>query len=185
MQIAGTEITSGSRVLVELTVPPLYLQSELTMPVHVVRGRKDGPTLFVSAAIHGDELNGSEIVRRILRSAMLKRLRGTLIAIPIVNVYGLIHHSRYLPDRRDLNRCFPGSDKGSLAARLADLFMTEIVENSTHGIDLHTGAIHRENLPQIRANLDDPETLALATSFNSPVILNSRRKGWFSTSSRN
>ena len=127
--------------------------------------QKSGPRLFVSAALHGDELNGTEIIRRLLRRSTLKRLRGTLIAVPIVNVYGLIQHSRYLPDRRDLNRSFPGSEKGSLAARLAHLFMTEIVRKCSHGIDLHTGAIHRSNLPQIRANLDDPETARLAEVF--------------------
>lgn len=103
----------------------------------------------------------------------LKRIRGTLIAVPIVNIYGFLNHSRYLPDRRDLNRFFPGSEQGSLTGRLANLFLTEIVAKSTHGIDLHTGAIHRSNLPQIRANLDDPETARLAGSFGVPVLLNS------------
>lgn len=165
-------IRPGNRVVVELPLPPLYGLTPMTMPVHVIRGKKPGPRLFVSAAIHGDELNGVEIVRRLLKQAALKRLRGTLIAIPMVNVYGVVHHSRYLPDRRDLNRSFPGSPKGSLAARLADLFMHEIVAQCSHGIDLHTGAIHRSNLPQIRANLDDAETLALAQAFNVPVLLN-------------
>jgi hypothetical protein len=145
----------------------------MTMPVHVVSGRQAGPRLFLSAAIHGDEINGVEIIRRLLNLPVLKRLKGTIIAVPIVNVHGLINHSRYLPDRRDLNRSFPGSDKGSLAARLAHLFMKEIVEKSTHGIDIHTGAIHRSNLPQIRANLDDEETKKLATMFDVPVIISS------------
>ncbi len=170
--IGGEVITSRTRHLIELQLPPLYTHSPLTLPVHVVRGAKSGPRLFVSAALHGDELNGTEIIRRLLRRSTLKRLRGTLIAVPIVNVYGLIQHSRYLPDRRDLNRSFPGSEKGSLAARLAHLFMTEIVRKCSHGIDLHTGAIHRSNLPQIRANLDDPETARLAEAFGVPVILN-------------
>ncbi|WP_031434133.1 succinylglutamate desuccinylase/aspartoacylase family protein [Methylomarinum vadi] len=165
-------IKAGNRVIIDLPLPPLYGLTPMTMPVHVIRGRKTGPRLFVSAAIHGDELNGVEIVRRLLKQPALKRLRGTLIAIPMVNVYGVVHHSRYLPDRRDLNRSFPGSAKGSLAARLADLFMHEIVAQCSHGIDLHTGAIHRSNLPQIRANLDDAETLALAQAFNVPVLLN-------------
>ncbi len=173
MVIAGNEIPSGSRKLIELPLPKLYTQSPLTMPVHVIRGKADGPRVFVCAAIHGDELNGIEIVRRLLKSPVLKRLRGTLIAVPIVNIYGLIQQSRYLPDRRDLNRSFPGSEKGSLAARLAELFMSEIVANCTHGIDLHTGAIHRKNLPQIRANIDDDETARLANSFGVPVIINS------------
>ncbi len=135
--------------------------------------KKDGPILFISAAIHGDELNGVEIIRRLLQRKSLRNLRGTLITIPTVNVYGVIHHSRYLPDRRDLNRSFPGSERGSLAGRLANLFMTEIVEKCTHGIDLHTAAIHRSNLPQIRVNLDDAEAESLARAFGVPVILNS------------
>jgi predicted deacylase len=145
----------------------------MTIPVHVVSGKKSGPVLFVSAAIHGDEINGVEIIRRLLKLPSMRRLRGTIIAVPIVNVHGLVNHSRYLPDRRDLNRSFPGTEKGSLAARLANLFMKEIVAKSTHGIDLHTGALHRSNLPQIRANMEDPETEKLAQAFQVPVIISS------------
>lgn len=166
-------IKPGTITTIDLPLPELYTHTLMTMPIHVVCGKKPGPRLFVSAAIHGNELNGVEIVRRLLKQPGLDKLRGDLIAVPMVNVYGIIQQSRYLPDRRDLNRSFPGSKKGSLAARLADLFMTEIVTKCTHGIDLHTGAIHRNNLPQIRANLDDPETLRLAKSFNVPVLLNS------------
>ena len=172
LRIGGEEIAPGTRATVELPVPQLYTHTPLTMPVQVVRGRRDGPCLFVSAAIHGDELNGVEIIRRLLRRPALARLRGTLVAIPIVNVYGVLQHSRYLPDRRDLNRSFPGSERGSLAARLADRFMADIVHNCTHGIDLHTGAAHRENLPQIRGDLDDPATLELARGFGVPVLIN-------------
>jgi predicted deacylase len=143
------------------------------MPVKVVCGRKPGPVLFVSAAIHGDELNGVEIIRRLLKRKGLHSLQGTLIAVPVVNVHGFLHQSRYLPDRRDLNRCFPGSPKGSIAARLANKFLTEIVKKSDVGIDLHTGAINRCNLPQIRADLDDKKTLKLARAFGVPVIINS------------
>lgn len=172
--INGSTIPRNSRVTIDLPVARFYTHSEVAMPIQVVRGKRPGPIMFVSAAIHGDELNGVEIIRRLLKLPTLKRLRGTLIAIPIVNVFGLIHMSRYLPDRRDLNRSFPGSDRGSLAARLAHLFMTEIVNQCTHGIDLHTGAIHRSNLPQIRANIDDPATAELADVFGVPVVLNSQ-----------
>jgi uncharacterized protein len=170
--IGGQTIKPGTNLLIDLPLPPLYTNTPMTMPVHIIHGKGNGPRLFISAAIHGDELNGVEIIRRLLKDPALKRLKGTLIAIPIVNVYGIIHHSRYLPDRRDLNRSFPGSKKGALASRIADLFMTEIVANSTHGIDLHTGAIHRSNLPQVRANLDDEATLSLAKAFNVPVLIN-------------
>jgi predicted deacylase len=171
--INGIAILRGSRVTIDVPLPKLYTHTRMTLPIQVVRGRRDGPRLFVSAAIHGDELNGVEIIRRLLKHKALNRMRGTLIAVPIVNVYGIIHHSRYMPDRRDLNRAFPGSERGSMASRVAHLFMQEIVGNATHGIDLHTGAIHRSNLPQIRANLDDEETARLAKVFDVPVLLNS------------
>ncbi|MFP4560430.1 MAG: succinylglutamate desuccinylase/aspartoacylase family protein [Thiohalorhabdus sp.] len=171
--IHGQAIRPGTRTTVDLPVAQLHTHTPVNMPVQVVRGRGDGPRVFVSAAIHGDELNGVEIIRRVLRHKALKRLRGTLVAVPIVNVHGVLHHSRYLPDRRDLNRSFPGSERGSLAARLAHLFMTEVVGNCDYGIDLHTGAIHRGNLPQIRADLDDPEADRLAKLFGVPVLLNS------------
>jgi predicted deacylase len=171
--IAGTTISPGMRKTLELPVASLYSHAPMTLPVQVVCGKQNGPRLFVSAALHGDEINGVEIIRRLLRMPLLKNLRGTLLAIPIVNVYGFVNRSRYLPDRRDLNRSFPGSVRGSMAARLANLFLEEIVDKSDYGIDLHTGAIHRENLPQIRANLNDDDTARIANAFHVPVLLNS------------
>lgn len=173
LTLGGVQVLPGERKTIDLEVGKLYTHSAVTMPVQVLCGHQAGPVLFVSAAIHGDELNGVEVIRRLLKVPALKRLKGTLIAVPIVNLHGFINQSRYLPDRRDLNRSFPGSDKGSLAGRVAHLFMHEIVQRCTHGIDLHTGAIHRSNLPQIRANLDDAETLELAKAFGTPVVLNS------------
>lgn len=170
--IGDTEIKPGSRVKLQLTSAKLYTDTDMAIPVEVIRAKRAGPTFFISAAIHGDELNGIEIVRRLLSSDKFKLVRGTLIAVPMVNVYGMLTQSRYMPDRRDLNRSFPGSSKGSLTARLANLFLTEIVSKCDYGIDLHTGAIHRSNLPQIRANLEDEETLALAKTFGVPVLLN-------------
>ena len=173
LTIAGVDIIAGSRQQIELPVANLYTHTELSMTVKAVRGRKDGPTLFVSAAIHGDEINGVEIVRRLLQHKALRSLRGTLLAIPIVNVHGFLNNSRYLPDGRDLNRSFPGSPKSSLAGRMAHTFLNEVVRKCTHGIDLHTGARHRSNLPQIRADIKDKSTLAMAESFGAPVILHS------------
>ncbi|HEY5789960.1 MAG TPA: succinylglutamate desuccinylase/aspartoacylase family protein [Gammaproteobacteria bacterium] len=170
--IGGVEVPPGGRETVELPMGNLITHTELHMPVHVIHGQRDGPRLFVCAAIHGDELNGVEIIRRLLAQPRLERLRGTLIAVPIVNVHGVIQHSRYLPDRRDLNRVFPGSPDGSLAARMANFFLDRIVRHCTHGIDLHTGGQHRSNLPQIRADLDDPETERLARAFGTPVLIN-------------
>lgn len=171
--IGETTVSPGTRVNVDLPVADLYTSTSLHMPVQVICGRKAGPVLFVSAAIHGDELNGVEIIRRLLKRKTLQSIRGTLLAVPIVNVHGFLDQSRYLPDRRDLNRSFPGSPKGSIAARLANLFIKQIVSKADYGVDLHTGAINRSNLPQIRANLDDPETLDLAKTFGVPVIINS------------
>jgi len=173
IEIGGTTIQPGTRVNVDLPIADLYTSTSLHMPVQVICGRRAGPVLFVSAAIHGDELNGVEIIRRLLKRKALNSLKGTLLAVPIVNVHGFLNQSRYLPDRRDLNRSFPGSKKGSIASRLADLFIKQVVSKSDVGIDLHTGAINRSNLPQIRANLDDPKTLDLAKAFGVPVIINS------------
>jgi predicted deacylase len=172
LTIGGQTIAMGESVKIDLEMPPLYTATNMSIPVFVKRGKRKGPVMFVSAAIHGDELNGIEIIGRLMRSSAINRLRGTLIAVPMVNVYGVLNQSRYLPDRRDLNRSFPGSKKGSLAGRLANLFFKEIVSKCDIGIDLHTGAIHRSNLPQIRANLDDPEVLAMAEAFGVPVLLN-------------
>ncbi len=173
VEIAETTIEPGIRRRLELPVARLPTQTMLSLPVIVLNGVETGPTLWLSAAIHGDEINGVEIIRQVLSKVKVKKLRGTLIAVPIVNVFGFIEQSRYLPDRRDLNRSFPGSAGGSLAGRLADLFIKEIVSKSTHGIDLHTGAVHRTNLPQIRANLEDEETYRLANTFGTPIVIHS------------
>ena len=175
--IAGTAVSAGTRVKIEFPLADLYTYGPLAMPVEVVCGRLDGPTVFVCAAIHGDEINGIEIIHRLLRQhSTLRQLRGTLICIPIVNVFGFINQTRYLPDGRDLNRSFPGSERGSLTSRVAQLFLREIAAKCDYGIDLHTAAAQRNNLPHIRANLDDKETLRLAHSFRVPVLLNSNTR---------
>ena len=173
IKIAGVNVESGSRQSIDIPLPSFYTHSAASMPVHVVHGRKPGPCLLVCAAIHGDEINGVEIIRRILTHKLIDKIKGTLIAIPVVNVFGFVSKARYLPDRRDLNRAFPGSETGSMAARLANILMTEIIPHCSHVIDLHTGAVNRENLPQIRARLsDDPFTESMARAFGVPVILN-------------
>ncbi len=174
--INGVSVIPGSRITINIPVARLYTHTDINMPVYVIRGNKEGPVLFISAAVHGDEILGSEIIRRLLGNRLLKKIRGSLIAVPVVNVYGFINRSRYLPDRRDLNRFFPGSKTGSLASQLASIFMKEIVANATHGIDLHTGSNHRINLPQIRASLDREDTLSMAKSFGAPIIINSNIK---------
>ena len=172
LTINNFEIGAGVRCTVDIPMASLYTHAPVAMPVHVIHGKRAGPRLMVTAAVHGDELNGIEIIRRLLALPGLNRLNGTLIAAPIVNVLGVVHKSRYLPDRRDLNRSFPGSHEGSLASRLAHLICTEVLNHATHGIDLHTAAIHRDNFPQIRADLDDADTKHLARMFGAPVLLN-------------
>jgi predicted deacylase len=171
----GTEtIAPGTRRTVDLPVSVLSNHTPIALPVHVIHGSSPGPVMFISAVVHGDEILGVEIVRRVVRHGALSQLSGTLLAVPIVNAFGLISHSRYMPDRRDLNRSFPGSDRGSLASVVADLFMREVLLRSQYGIDLHTAALHRTNLPQIRIAPDEPELLRMAEAFGPPVVLISK-----------
>lgn len=170
---AGEQLRAGERKEFPVPIGRLYTHTELTISVSVIVGKVPGPVMLVSAAIHGDELNGIEICRELARQKSLARLAGVLIIVPVVNVFGMLNHSRYLPDRRDLNRCFPGSERGSIAARVAHIFLEKIAKQADYLIDLHTGAIHRSNLPQIRADLDDEETLAIANAFGTPIVLHS------------
>jgi predicted deacylase len=170
--VGGRQVHPGERATIDLPFADLYTHTEMLLPVHVVNGKRPGPTVFLTAAIHGDELNGVEILRQFLGLSVLSNLSGCIMAIPVVNVFGFINRSRYLPDRRDLNRVFPGSESGSIGARLARLLGKEIIAQSDFGIDLHTGAVNRTNLPQIRAKLDDPETARLAKAFGTPVVIN-------------
>lgn len=171
--ICGEDILPGEYKTIMLQTPKLYDWTPLSIPVHVIHGKKPGPVLCVTAAVHGDEINGIEIIRQLLKKKLLKDISGTLIAIPIVNIFGFLNHDRYLMDRRDLNRSFPGQKTGSLASRLAHLITSEVVSKSTHIIDLHTGSMHRTNLPQIRIDLETKELKNLALSFNAPVVLHS------------
>lgn len=170
-RLGSAVVAPGSRRTVDLPVSVLSDHTPVTMSAHVVHGRRPGPAVFVTAGIHGDEIIGVEIVRRLLSQPALDTLRGTLVAVPIVNTYGFLARSRYLPDRRDLNRCFPGSPQGSLAARLAHLLVSEVVSRTALGIDLHSAAVHRTNLPQVRVSPDDDEALRLASVFGAPVLL--------------
>ncbi len=176
ISVAGSKIKPGQQATIGVPVARLYTHNELAMPVHVVHGRREGPRLFLCGAIHGDEIIGTEIIRRLIKLKRLNSIVGTLLAVPVVNVYGFLQQSRYSPDRRDLNRFFPGSEKGSLTSQLADTVMKEVIQGSTHGIDLHAGSNHRANLPQIRADIDDQETLRLSKAFKVPVVINARMR---------
>lgn len=173
LEFGKSQVAPGTRRTIDLPVSALSDHTPVTMSAHIVHGRLDGPTVFVSAGIHGDEVIGIEIVRRLLKSPSLRRLKGTLIVVPIVNSFGFINKSRYLPDRRDLNRSFPGNEGGSLAARLAHLFLSEIVEKADYGIDLHSAAIHRTNYPQVRITDAEGPMRELADAFGAPIIMRS------------
>lgn len=147
---------------------------DLDTPVLVANGSKAGPVLCLTAAVHGDELNGIEIVRRVLFSTDPKKLSGTLIGVPIVNLHGFQRSSRYLADRRDLNRYFPGNEEGSLASRIAGSFFRKVVSHCDYLIDLHTGSFHRTNLPQLRADLSEPKVVELSAGFGATAVLDDK-----------
>ena len=172
--IDGLTVVAGRRGVGDIPIAKLVTGSQISLPVQIIHGRSEGPTVWLSAAVHGDEIGGVEIVRRVNTVLDPKRMSGTVIAVPIVNVHGFLNGDRYLPDRRDLNRSFPGTANGSLAGRVANLFLSEIVSRCDVGIDLHTGSDHRTNLPQVHADLDDPETRRLAEAFGAPVMLHAK-----------
>lgn len=176
LEINGEIIRPGVRRTIKIPVAAMVSSAEVGLTIQVIHGKKPGPILLVTAAIHGDELNGVEIIRRLLKLRQLSSLAGTLIVVPIVNIHGFVAHNRYLPDGRDLNRSFPGSAKGSLAGRLAYTFMNQVACHATHGIDLHTGARHRANLPQIRFDPNNADCTQMAKAFGLPVILQSESK---------
>lgn len=169
--IGEHRIEAGTRAEISLPVGSFLTHEELVLKTVVVHGKSPGPTLLLTACIHGDEYNGAEVIRRVLRTPALKKLKGTLIAVPIVNRPGFVARSRYMPDRRDLNRLFPGSATGPLGSRLARVITDSLLPLCDVAIDLHTGAVNRPNLPQIRITVDDHEALELAKSFAPPVIL--------------
>ncbi len=170
-EFEGHSIPAGSRTLVNLPVGVFIDHSQVNLTVSVVHGKQPGPTILVTGCVHGDEINGTEIIRRLLKSPSLKRLKGTLLAVPILNAPAFMNRSRYLPDRRDLNRLFPGSATGSLGSRLARVVSDQLVPRCDFIVDLHTGAVNRPNLPQIRVTTEDEKALELARIFHAPVIV--------------
>ncbi len=173
-EIGGVSVVPGRAKRVELEVSVLANSTQMNLPIHVVHGARPGPVFFMSAAVHGDEIQGVEIIRRVLTGISAHTTTGTVLAVPIVNSFGFLSHSRYMPDRRDLNRSFPGSDRGSLASLLADLFFNQVVVRAKFGIDFHTAALHRTNLPQIRIAPDDRELMTMAEAFSPPVIMTAK-----------
>ncbi|MEM7095073.1 MAG: succinylglutamate desuccinylase/aspartoacylase family protein [Actinomycetota bacterium] len=173
-EILDHQITAGKRKRIELPIGNLMSGTPVALPLIVVHGKTDGPVVWLSAAIHGDEICGVEIIRKVLEEISAREMSGTVIAAPVVNVHGFNTSDRYLPDRRDLNRSFPGSARGSLASRIADSFMREVVRRSDVGIDLHTGSDLRINLPQIRCDLDNVPTRQLADVFGAPIVIDAQ-----------
>lgn len=173
-RIAGQRIRLGESKTLSLKFSESYLGSEVSVPIHVLRAKKRGPAVLLTGAVHGDELNGMGIIRDILYDKPPKLVNGTLVCIPVVNVYGLEHHTRYLPDRRDLNRSFPGSPTGSLSSRLANLIFNQVVKSCNYVIDFHSAAIRRTNYPNLRADLSRPEVRPFARAFGCELIINQK-----------
>ena len=171
--ILGKEIGPGKGAQLNLDVARLHTRTPILVPVIVERAKLDGPTVLLMAGLHGDEINGIEIVRRVLRKGFNKPQCGTIICMPVFNIFGFLNVKRELPDGRDLNRSFPGSESGSLASQFAYHFMKEIAPHVDYVIDFHTGAAQRNNFPQIRCLLNDEASLELAKIFNPPFILHS------------
>lgn len=171
--ILGKEILPGKGAQLNLDVAKLHTTTPILVPVIVQRAKEDGPTVLLMAGMHGDEINGIEIIRKIIRKGFNKPTAGTIICLPVFNIFGFLNVKRELPDGRDLNRSFPGSNSGSLAAQFAFHFMKEIAPHIDYVIDFHTGSAQRNNFPQIRCVMDKAETVELAKIFNPPFILNS------------
>lgn len=167
----GTEIPPGESRDLKLAVGESYSGMTVKIPVHIRRATVDGPVVFVTAALHGDEINGTGAVRQLVQDTDFELLRGALILIPVLNILGFDRHSRYLPDRRDLNRSFPGSASGSLASRMARTLFDEIVSRADYGIDLHTASVRRTNYPNVRGDLKDARLRAIAEAFGCEILM--------------
>lgn len=167
----GLPIAPGASHDVTLAVSESYSGITLRIPLHIRRAEKEGPVVYVSAALHGDEINGTGAIRQLIQDNSFQLLCGSVILVPVLNLLAFDRHARYLPDRRDLNRCFPGSPKGSLASRMARTLFDGIVSRCDYGIDLHTASVRRTNYPSVRADLENPAVCQLAHAFGSEVIL--------------
>ena len=169
-----TRIAPGESADVTIAISESYAGMDIKIPVHVRRAKKNGPVVFITAAVHGDEINGTGAIRQLITDCNFELTCGTLVLVPVVNLLGFERHSRYLPDRRDLNRCFPGTPTGSLASRLAHAIYTQIIKRCDYGIDLHTAAVRRTNFPNVRANIKDPVLADFAHAFGTELILTSK-----------
>lgn len=170
----GEKIAPGESRNVQLAVGESYSSMAVQIQIHIRRGLEDGPVVFVTAALHGDEINGCGAVRQLIQDNNFQLLRGAVVLVPVLNLPAFERHSRYLPDRRDLNRSFPGTEDGSLASRMAHTIFNEIVARCDYGIDLHTASVRRTNYPTVRADLADAEVRRIAEAFGSEVVMNNK-----------
>ena len=171
--IHGEDVALGEDRQIHLNIARLPTYTNIDLPVRIIRAKNDGPVVLLSGGLHGDEINGIEIVRRLISNDHLKLTSGTVIAVPLMNVYGFIQNVRGVPDGKDINRSFPGNKHGSLAKLVAYNIMNEIIPKVDYGVDFHTGGASRANYPQIRCVFDIPKNMELARAFAPPVILNS------------
>ena len=169
-EIGGQTVAPGESKNIYLDISETYTGDKISMPLRVIRSESEGPSVFVTAAIHGDEINGTGIIHDFLCSKQIRLKKGMLLLAPVINVFGFEAHERYLPDRRDLNRSFPGSPNGSLASRIANTLMTELVDKCDYGIDLHTAAFQRTNYPNVRADLSNSKVRRLAKAFGCVIV---------------
>lgn len=172
--IGGDSVEAGEQRDIRFKISETYTGDEISLPIRVIRSEEPGPTLFVTAAVHGDEINGTGIIHDLMFGEPLGLLAGTLILVPVVNIFGFESQERYLPDRRDLNRSFPGFENGSLASRQARLLMDEIILKSDYGIDLHSAAYQRVNYPNVRGDLRNKGVRKLARLFGCPLTVDGK-----------
>lgn len=172
LHIDGEKIPRGSNATLELNIARLPSETKIHLPIHIFRSKYEGPIILLSGGLHGDEVNGIEIVRQMIDSNLLDRLLcGTVIALPIINIYGFINFSREVPDGKDVNRNFPGTENGSLASYVAYTITNKILPLIDFGIDFHTGGASRTNYPQIRLAPEDERAHEIATAFGAPFTL--------------
>lgn len=170
----GNTVKPGESASLSIVITEAYSGADVRIPVEVWRGKTEGPTMAITAAVHGDEINGTGTIRHIIRERPFTLCAGTLVLVPVVNMLGFERHSRYLPDRRDLNRSFPGSKTGSLASRLARSFFDQVTRRCDYCIDLHTAALRRTNFPNVRADLSDERLAGFARAFGAELIVDGK-----------
>ncbi|MFT7118629.1 MAG: putative deacylase [Flavobacteriales bacterium] len=176
IEVLGKVISEGKGIQINLDIAKLHTRTKIEVPIIIERAKEPGPTILITGGIHGDEINGVEIVRQLVSKGYHKPQKGMVICIPVVNIFGFLNQTRQFPDGRDLNRVFPGSKRGSLASIFAYHLMKEIVPLADYCLDFHTGGADRFNAPQIRINEGDEESLELAKIFGAPFIMKSKRR---------